>query len=370
MTKKTFPPSRQSRSIATKTRSGFTLIELLVVIAIIAILVAILLPAVQQAREAARRSQCRNNLKQIGLALMNYESTYAMLPAATLPEVSSGGEVYRAPSWMFRILPYLDGANDYEAAVTTELTDWTMRANAANHNWDLMQQMKYEVYQCPSSTMPTSRTQDTNAATRALGAPEEITYQIANYVGVSGAYYEPEDPTEIAWQNFTDPYEWGGYGANPPNGMIMPATPRITNGSGYKVPAIKPVEVRDVSDGLSNTFMVAEQSEYVYDFAGEKSDARASRWTGGPWASGTGRGDNWWLNVSSIRYPINPAKEQMGSYYLNPYSRHTPFTSAHVGGVLFVRGDGSVAFMSDSASFGIQLAMCTRNDSSLLHDSF
>src|ERR1700760_2430409 len=107
---------------------GFTLIELLVVIAIIAVLIALLLPAVQQAREAGRRTQCKNNLKQLGLAMFNYESSYGIFPMAVLipwagpdnqnnldiSDVGSGGGF--GPNWAIALLPYIEQGNLYNAA--------------------------------------------------------------------------------------------------------------------------------------------------------------------------------------------------------------------------------------------------------------
>ena len=107
---------RQNRS------RGFTLIELLVVIAIIAVLVALLLPAVQMAREAARRSQCANNLKQLGLAVHNYESTFQCLPSASIYPCPAINPVSGLPScWGFgvspfvTILPYIEQGTIYNA---------------------------------------------------------------------------------------------------------------------------------------------------------------------------------------------------------------------------------------------------------------
>lgn len=115
---------------------GFTLIELLVVIAIIAVLIALLLPAVQQAREAARRTQCKNNLKQIGLALHNYHDTYSVFPAAVTGDP--------AVSWRILLLPYLSEVPLY---ATYDLTKpWDAPVN------DLLSKGRVWVYECPSNT--------------------------------------------------------------------------------------------------------------------------------------------------------------------------------------------------------------------------
>lgn len=107
-------------------RTGFTLIELLVVIAIIAVLIALLLPAVQQAREAARRTQCRNNLKQLGLALHNYHDQHNVFPTGSAGSYTTGGTVDRRSSWALSLLPFVDQANFYNKFNLNQISagDW------------------------------------------------------------------------------------------------------------------------------------------------------------------------------------------------------------------------------------------------------
>jgi prepilin-type N-terminal cleavage/methylation domain-containing protein len=128
--------------VCTMRKRGFTLIELLVVIAIIAILIALLLPAVQQAREAARRTQCKNNLKQIGLALHNYESTHSILPAGTFNAVAGGG-VSNNASPIPMILPFIEQGNAYT------LFDFNVDLNTAAVNMAARQQIM-AMFNCPS----------------------------------------------------------------------------------------------------------------------------------------------------------------------------------------------------------------------------
>ena len=128
-------------------KAGFTLVELLVVIAIIGVLVALLLPAVQAAREAARRSQCQNNLRQIALSLHNYESTFLVFPPGDCSVNKGGGDIPQASTQAF-ILPFLEGGNAYN----TFNFNFQVNGNAANS------QARVQViksYHCPSDPVGT-----------------------------------------------------------------------------------------------------------------------------------------------------------------------------------------------------------------------
>ena len=140
-----------------KARSAFTLIELLVVIAIIAILVAILLPAVQQAREAARRAQCKNNLKQIGLAMHNYHDVYDMFPQGSNTYVIDGVGARGFTAWTVRVLPYLEQAPHYEVCMNF-IQDFERNVPGDNFNvWNgrhSIEEIEFDFYQCPSDVQP------------------------------------------------------------------------------------------------------------------------------------------------------------------------------------------------------------------------
>ena len=133
-------------------RAGFTLIELLVVIAIIAILIALLLPAVQQAREAARRTQCKNNLKQLGLAIHNYHDV-----SRTFPFASMLGRDFNASSWGIQILPHLEQSNLWDKW-NSNIPAWNEAAvfgftdpAALQGNLEVIQ-TPLSVYRCPSTS--------------------------------------------------------------------------------------------------------------------------------------------------------------------------------------------------------------------------
>jgi prepilin-type N-terminal cleavage/methylation domain-containing protein len=282
---------------------GFTLIELLVVIAIIAILIALLLPAVQQAREAARRTQCRNNLKQFGIALHNYHDTTNVFPPAALAMNSSGvgyapvattgadpskANVVGGWGWGTFILPYIDQAplynqlapngNNFPAAPTA------------------LTQTKLPAFQCPTEASPDIHFQDDMGGDSTGNGHARSSY--AAIYGSDEVYY---------------------------------AFPIAANRKGMFA-YNSAVRIRDISDGTSNTLMVGER---LWDGVG--TDATSLR-RGALWV---GRPTNTNKYATIIRTNDSAAFRIRGT-------NASSASSGHTGGVHFVFGDGTVKFLSDN----------------------
>ncbi|HWL08796.1 MAG TPA: DUF1559 domain-containing protein [Planctomicrobium sp.] len=347
-------------------RLGFTLIELLVVIAIIAILVALLLPAVQQAREAARRAQCKNNLKQLGLALHNYESTHKVLPAGCTYGASPrngqpAGTNSFGPSYIAMLLPFLD-----QAAAYSNMT-WIGRspgyvaetgAGSANRPWA---RGATPPVICPSFSLPGSQ------ATRE---------RINVYAGIAGA----ADPA-----TFTEPRIY-----------VLPtgsgtAVGALQSGGGMLPPNVW-VKFSQVSDGLSNTLMIGEQGSYLQSVGGTAFWVFAShyavsaptndvigymmgtRMAGAPpycdpacGTSGNNDGcdnDARFFNVTTIRYRPNQTPFASGTFngMSSGHGVNNPLCSPHAGGVHGCMGDGSVRFLGENVYLETLKQMATRDD--------
>jgi prepilin-type N-terminal cleavage/methylation domain-containing protein len=326
-----------------KTRhKGFTLIELLVVIAIIAILIALLLPAVQQAREAARRSQCKNNLKQMGLALHNYHDAYNRFPiGAQVP-------LWNA-NWRWSILPFVDQAPLYNRTTQTPengrgfntFNAWTGTggygtANAALHNAIVT------AYKCPSSTTDAflKGTADGFSPGQSTNGVAEIGMTM-DYVGIAGSYSD----AGVAAINKSAVVNTS-YGTMGQNGML---------------PIGIAQNMKDCTDGTTNTIMIGEDSGLI-----ATSDRRknlSGGW-GGMRPVGTSGGDGYGGGgVVTIRYSPNPrtAPPFTGAGFNNG-----PLTSFHVGGVHALMTDGSVRFLSDNLSLDTLLALGAINDGTVL----
>ena len=296
------------------------MIELLVVIAIIAILIALLLPAVQQAREAARRTQCRNNLKQIGLALHNYHDQYNMFPPGYVDLRGAPGTVpdnHGHWAWTAFILPMIDQAPLFNQLSVGRLT--ATQSITANQS---AMQGAYAAFRCPSDTGP----QFHNAGTEPGYAIENtsatnVGLSLTNYVGSNGI-------ANVRQRQATDP-KVGTSGAT---GMFF----RDSR-----------INFRDLTDGASNTIAIGERAWMLGGVRMSAGTLFATRDANslGP-AAQDGGNASWNQGLMSIvgcvRYPINPLLTAPNTEYSQMYS------SLHEGGVHFLLGDGSVRFVSEN----------------------
>lgn len=301
-------------------KRGFTLIELLVVIAIIAILIALLLPAVQQAREAARRTQCKNNLKQLGLAMHNYHDVNLVFPPGGL-RVSG----YRV-GWPGRILPYLEQANRYQAmnslSADALVTSMPWRFETAPHfGSDSVYTDPIPSFSCPSSPLGNRSPDITNTT-----LPWIVSHGALHYRGNGGSV----DVDLVAGSSATRDYSTSG--------VIYPTSK---------------VRIAHIIDGTTNTMLTTECSDSQgWTDAQKRGWGGIQPWTWGYYYYGDGVG---FLQLDNkyVQFPIN----YEGSFLTNA----TPFRSTHTGGAQTLLCDGSARFLSENMDLNVFKSIATRS---------
>ncbi len=323
-------------------RAGFTLIELLVVIAIIATLVAILLPAVQQAREAARRSGCKNNLKQIGLALHNYHDTYSVLPPGYALSEAGGKNKYNRPQygWGVAIMPFLELGAMFDSLAPNSprgLVDVYSSKSAADQQ---LLQTVISVYQCPTDV-----------------APNPVPQSIVNFGQGAGGY-----KYDVGKSNYL-------VCTIGPSAAIADATAQelqdaINNEGAFT--GTYSYKFSDFTDGLSNTFLAGERDGGPTQ---PFTDGSTSTFFAGTWV-GVGRPANFGpQGIFTHLGRIDPSQRINRDFWAESGSNNSggrAYSSLHKGGAQFLMGDGAVRFVSENINSTMYLLIGKRNDGEVI----
>lgn len=302
--------------LTVRRHSGFTLVELLVVIAIIGILVGLLLPAVQAAREAARRMQCQNNVKQMGLAIMNYESATKRFPPSH--------NVDNQLSWHVAILPYIEQGSIHSQISQNAGSYWLP---GKNDPWGLT---KLSFLHCPSGPLDkmSTATGDNITATDLVPANTGAAPYTTHYYGLNGPR-----------------------GVNPVTGAAYPNQSTLTH-EGVSLAATgvfqaaTVVNFGGIPDGSSNTILIGEMSY----FAPLRTRYRT-------WLRGGNGGLAFSVGTRNVVSGINTGIRADRRVPFNDI----PMGSMHTGGANFGNADGSVRFVSDAMDLATYFSLASRN---------
>jgi prepilin-type N-terminal cleavage/methylation domain-containing protein/prepilin-type processing-associated H-X9-DG protein len=293
--------------MSVRRKAGFTLVELLVVIAIIGILIALLLPAVQAAREAARRTQCTNNLKQTALAVHNYTDTYKMLPSA-------GYDSTRGHSFWVALSPFM------EQQAFFDRYDYNLGWNEGSNT--TLNTIAMNTLLCPSCSVKHCTLRTSNYTTHYYGNMGPIGVNVA-----TGLDYAKRADLETT------------YGEIATQGVFTLGTSK------------KEISFAAITDGLSNTILFGE-------IAWNKWQAYREYSLGLLW-QGSSMGATSFAQ-KSIKWPINIGLQSTSSVY-SGFNNNGPFGSHHPGGANFSLCDGSVRFISETIAMEIYLSAASRD---------
>ncbi len=307
------------RRISRQPPRGFTLIELLVVIAIIAVLIALLLPAVQQSREAARRTECKNHLRQIGLALHGFHDTYGVFPASGWTQVGPGNPAGKYVGWRPLALPYLEQSN-LQALYDFDQNWWEgTNPTAAG--------VTVKVFQCPS-------TPNRREVTSAVAKPPRpaITFPVP----VAGTDYEAlmgVQPSAVNPVLYNSTNRFAVLHRNSTNGF------------------------RDIVDGSTNTIAITECGGRPTVYRLRQESAALANDQGICWADSEGPFSFDGSNSSGTLEGCTPA---LGcNSVMNRKNDNEPY-SFHSGMSNFLLADGRVQSLNESIDFAIFAALSTR----------